>query len=111
MRDLEGGRQLRGGVSADPDIERGGVDEPVARGRVPVAQLAGPERETHRPRLAGLECDALEALELAHRSGGRPVTLVDVELHNLVALAGSRVRDIDRHVQRVARGDRIAVDG
>ena len=36
---LEGGRELGGGVAADPDVEGGGVGDPVADGRVPVPPL------------------------------------------------------------------------
>jgi hypothetical protein len=35
-------RQLRGRVPADPDVERRGVDHPVAGQRVPIAQLSRP---------------------------------------------------------------------
>src|SRR4051794_34087368 len=91
-RQLEARGERRGRVAADPHVERRGVDDPVVRRRVPVAQLGGAGREPHGPRLAWLERDALEALELADGTRSRAVTLVDVELDDLVARARSDVR-------------------
>src|SRR3712207_7753874 len=59
--------------SAGPQVERRAVLDPVARRRVPIAQLVGSQREPHRPGLAGLQRHSLEALELANRAGRRAV--------------------------------------
>ena len=68
------------------------VEHPVAARRVPVAPLRpGPSVNSTVPRLAGAPASTRsEALELADRPRGRAVSLVEVELDDLVGLARRR---------------------
>src|SRR5262245_55347186 len=87
--------QLRLRVGSHPDVERLRLLDPLALERAPVAQLVGAEREAHRLRLARLQRQAPEALELAHRPRGASGALVDVELDDLVPRHRAAVRHVD----------------
>src|SRR5690606_26418072 len=68
--------------------------------------MLGPERERHRARLARLERDPLEALQLLYRPGHGADHVANIELHDLVARALAVVRDVDADLDRAGRADR-----
>src|ERR1039458_3309804 len=67
-------------VGAHPDVESIRVLDPLAHLRAPVAELGRAERESDGLCLAGLEREALEALQLAQRTRVAAGLLMDVEL-------------------------------
>lgn len=64
FRDVEFGVQGRGGILAGPDVECAGLNSPQLGLRAPEFELILAQREPERQRHAGLNCDALESLEL-----------------------------------------------
>ena len=59
------------------------------------SQLIFSERELERLRLSGLQRDALESLELAHRPRRRTPALVDVDLRDRIAGDLAGIGDVD----------------
>src|SRR4029077_7487471 len=70
-----------------------------------LAQLAVVEREPHRLPLAWLQVNAREAAQRTQRGAGQSGER-QVDLHDLVALALARVRDLGFDLHWLARGDR-----
>src|SRR5215210_3042297 len=107
---LERGAQLSARVTADPDVERRGVQHPVSCDGVPVAALSRSHGELANLRLSCREADPAESLQLADRARRRPVPLVEIELHDLVCLAAPGVGDLDRDRDGVLGSDGVLVD-
>src|SRR2546421_1331825 len=103
-RHLEAGlKHLRiFGTPAGHDLERARLDD-VARALVVEAELFARECEVERASLAGLERDALEALQLFDGARARGRNVARVELHDLVARARARVLNVNAYVE-TARG-------
>src|SRR5688500_8444162 len=75
------------GGAADEDVEVAGVCAPLLRGGVVVGERAAVEADGDAARLAGLERDLGEALQLLRRARDSGVRVGDVDLRDLGALA------------------------
>jgi len=73
------------GVGADPDVEGGGVEDPILFGGAPVSELVFPEREMESFLFMGRKDDTLEAFQFANRARGAAVLLVNVELRDFIS--------------------------
>ena len=67
----------------------------LAAGIVMSAECLALQLEAHRPRLAGLEHDLLEALEQAQRPRALGHRLVDIKLYHLLAVAIPLIGHVD----------------
>src|SRR3954468_15287719 len=82
------------GRGADREPDGPGLDDAPVVG-AGVGELFGREPERDRPAFAGAQRDATEAAELPDGAGNGRLVVADVQLDDLVALAVTRVRDVD----------------
>src|SRR6267154_6017296 len=68
LLDLKAGVQRRFGIAADPDVEIGGFFHPIFLGSAPVTQLLRPQRHVECFLCVRRQGDALETLQLTHRT-------------------------------------------
>ncbi len=80
-----------------------GFDGPALAFGLPVGERFGFERNLHGLRLAGLQGDALEALQLLLGPLHRRTQVFHVELHHLVARAVAGVGHVEAHGQFAVR--------
>ena len=76
--------------AADEHLNRARLDD-VREPPVVEAELRDGDTERDRPRLAGSELDAREALELQYRPRDARLRIADIELHDLVSRPATRV--------------------